>query len=299
MWNQVSITTDETSAELLSTVLLDLGALSASLEDEGDQPLFEPKPGETPIWHSTRIIALFEQTTDLELVRQELRSKVGHDRFSGWQVDIIEDQAWERAWLEHFRPMPFGKRLWIIPTGFEKPVDPDAVSVRLDPGLAFGTGTHPTTALCLEWLDSRSLENQTVIDFGCGSGILAIAAVLLGATRAIGVDIDPQAIRATVDNAEKNQIGERIECCPPGHLPHAKADVLLANILANPLIDLASTLAGLVKPGGHIVLSGILQNQAQAVRDAYLPYFRMDEPAFSEDWTRLSGTRSGRIEIKR
>lgn len=291
MWHQVTLSTTEQSAEHLSSTLMDLGALSISMEDEGDQPLFEPKPGETPIWHSTRLIALFEQDVDLAAVREELGTLCSQHDFTGWQVDPIEDQAWERAWLEHFRPMLFGKRLWIIPTGFETPQDPDAVCVNLDPGLAFGTGTHPTTALCLEWLDGQTLTNKTIIDFGCGSGILGIAALRLGAARCIAVDIDTQALLATDDNAEKNGVSGLIEGCLPNDLKAIEADIVLANILANPLIELAPKLAGLVKQGGHIALSGILREQAESVRTAYEPFFRMDEPVFQDDWTRLTGLR--------
>jgi ribosomal protein L11 methyltransferase len=291
-WQQVSVSTDERSADLISGALLDLGALSASLEDEGNQPLFEPKPGETPIWHNTRVIALFESVVDLESLRNALIEAVGRDRFTGWEVEVIEDQAWERAWLEHFRPMCFGSKLWIVPTGFEEPSGEDAVCVHLDPGLAFGTGTHPTTALCLAWLDQHPPKNRTVIDFGCGSGILGIAAVLLGAQQALCVDIDPQALVATRDNADKNHVAAKIECFDTTTLPSAKVDVVLANILANPLIELAPRLADLVKTGGSIVLSGVLQEQAAAVKSAYQAYFEMDEPTYSEDWARLTGRRS-------
>jgi ribosomal protein L11 methyltransferase len=290
-WHQITLATDEESADILSEALSDLGALSISFEDDGDQPLFEPKPGETPIWRKTRVIALFEASVAPDGVEQTLRANFGHLRFDGWQVEQIENQAWERAWLEHFRPMAFGKRLWIVPSGYEAPSDPQAVCINLDPGLAFGTGTHPTTALCLEWLDGHSPDDKTVIDFGCGSGILAIAAVLLGARAAVAVDIDPQALLATVDNAEKNGVSGAIACCKPEAMPQTRVDVLLANILANPLIELAPRLAELVTAGGSIVLSGILREQAALVLAAYQPFFCMDEPVFAEDWSRLTGTR--------
>ena len=289
MWHQVSLTTTEVSADYYSDLLSELGALSISLEDEGDQPIFEPKPGETPIWHNTRVIALFEAETDLAAIKAELDAPMVEHRYGSWRVEALEDQAWERAWLEHFRPMSFGQRLWILPTGFERPDEADAVCVQLDPGLAFGTGTHPTTALCLQWLDGQPLQGKSVIDFGCGSGILGIAALLLGAERCVAVDIDPQALTATADNAQKNGVAHCIQTCLPQGMPEGQYDIVLANILANPLIELAGKLADLVKPGGRIALSGILREQAEQVLLAYLPYFEMDAPVFQDDWCRLSG----------
>jgi ribosomal protein L11 methyltransferase len=290
-WYQLSVATNESLADGTADLLSDLGALSVSLEDEGDQPLFEPKPGETPIWRNTRVIALYDNPAAAVAARQALVERFGEDGFSGWRTELIQDQAWERAWLEHFRPMRFGRRLWIVPTGFDPPDDPEAVCVRLDPGLAFGTGSHPTTALCLEWLDGQALAGKTLVDFGCGSGILAVAGLLLGAATAEGVDIDPQALAATLDNARKNGVEDRVGCLLSPRLPATPADVLLANILANPLIELAPQLAGLVKPGGRLVLSGILEEQAEAVLDAYRPRFRMEQPQSREGWVRLAGVR--------
>ncbi len=291
MWRQLSVATSEAQAERLSDRFFELGAISVSLQDEGDQPIFEPKPGEIPIWPNTRVIALFEKGVDLGRVRSAVLESQDEGSLSDWREEEIHDQAWERAWLEHFRPMPFGKRLWVIPTGFDLPDQPEAVCVRLDPGLAFGTGTHPTTALCLEWLDGQALQGKTVIDFGCGSGILAVAALLLGAERAIATDIDRQALTATADNAVKNGVADRVNCYLANRMPKLEADILLANILANPLIELSGHLASLVHPGGSIVLSGILREQAGEVLRAYEPYFVMEEPVFLDDWTRLSGIR--------
>ena len=291
MWRQLSVATEESRAEPLSDKLFELGALSVSFEDEGDQPLFEPKPGETPIWRDTRVIGLFEEDIDIDRVRSVLAAGFPEQALSGWRVEEVQDQAWERAWLEHFKPMRFGRRLWIIPTGFEPPAQEDAVCVSLDPGLAFGTGTHPTTALCLQWLDAQDLQGKTLVDYGCGSGILAVAGLLLGSGSAIATDIDPQALTATADNARKNHVEERLHCRLPKQMPGLKADLLLANILANPLIELAGQLASLVRPGGRLALSGILREQAPEVSRAYDPYFRMDEPEFLEDWTRLTGIR--------
>jgi ribosomal protein L11 methyltransferase len=289
MWQQLSVATDQALADTVADRFSDHGALSVSLEDEGDQPLLEPGPGETPLWNDTRVIALFEDGVDLDGIRADLSRRF--DRLGSWRVEVIQDQVWERAWLEHFHPMRFGRRLWIVPTGYAAPEQPDAIRVSLDPGLAFGTGTHPTTALCLEWLDSLTLTGQTVIDYGCGSGILAVAALLAGAGNAIGVDIDPQALAATKDNARKNRVAADLRICHPKHLPEFRADGLVANILAGPLIELAETLSRHVRPGGWLALSGILREQADGVRQAYEPWFAMEPPVFREKWTRLNGTR--------
>lgn len=293
MWLQLSAATRETLADPLAEVWFGMGALSVSFEDEGDQPLFEPGPGETPIWNETRVIALFEADADIDRARSAAVARFGEAAFGGWRVEEIQDQAWERAWMEHFRTMRFGSRLWIVPTGFEPPEQDDAVCVALDPGLAFGTGTHPTTALCLEWLDGQDLQGRRAVDYGCGSGILAIAALLLGAESALAIDIDPQALAATRDNAEKNGVADRIRCRLPLDIPAEPADLLLANILANPLIELAQTLADHVRPGGMLALSGILREQAEDVARAYAPYFELDAPEFQEDWTLLTGVRRG------
>ncbi len=195
-------------------------------------------------------------------------------------LEWLDDRDWERAWMDHFHPMRFGRRLWICPTGGEV-TQTDAVIVDLDPGLAFGTGTHPTTALCLEWLDGHDLHGRTVIDFGCGSGVLAIAALKLGAARAIAVDHDPQAVLATRDNAARNGVADRIEVLHSDDFQAGQADLVMANILANILIDLAPTIAGLVAPGGDLVMSGILRDQADAVAQAYAEtlHFESWQPA--------------------
>ncbi len=206
-------------------------------------------------------------------------------------VEEIADQDWERSWMDNFQPMRFGRRLWIVPSWHAAP-EPDAVNLLLDPGLAFGTGTHPTTALCLEWLDGQELAGRQVLDFGCGSGILAIAALLLGAERAVGTDIDPQALEASRDNASRNGIEPaRFPVYLPADLPQRQADVLVANILAGPLVSLAPQLTGLVRPGGLLALSGILAEQAEEVRAAYSAHFDLDPTAEREGWIRISGRR--------
>ncbi|MEW6692942.1 MAG: 50S ribosomal protein L11 methyltransferase, partial [Pseudomonadota bacterium] len=204
----------------------------------------------------------------------------------------VEDQDWERAWMDQFQPLRFGEKLWIVPSWIEAP-DAEAVNILLDPGLAFGTGTHPTTALCLEWLDGADMAGKTVLDYGCGSGILAIAALKLGATDAWGIDIDPQALTATRDNAARNGIeASRLHTGLPGALPKdALFDVLLANILMGPLIELAPTLTGHVRPGGRLVLSGLLGEQAEEVMAAYAADFDFDPPALKEGWARLTALR--------
>jgi ribosomal protein L11 methyltransferase len=291
-WKQLSVAVPEALTDPLSEACSDMGALSVSLEDEGDQPLFEPRPGETPTWNNTRVIALFEADVDTDLIRSALQARFDTAQLQDWRVEIIEDQPWERAWLEHFKPMRFGQHLWIVPTGFDAPEDKSAICVNLDPGLAFGTGSHPTTALCLEWIDANDVRGLSVMDYGCGSGILAVAALLKDATAVCAVDIDAQALTATRDNAGKNNVMERIECYFPESVPEGyQADIVLANILANPLIELAGKLADRVTNGGWVVLSGILGEQADAVVQAYTPYFEMSAPVLREEWVRLTGRR--------
>ncbi|MGZ8219456.1 50S ribosomal protein L11 methyltransferase [Methylomagnum sp.] len=289
MWRQATVTVDEAQAEPLSDLFVDIGAVSVGFEDAGDQPLFEPKPGETPLWRRTQVIALFEADADEAEVRAAVEAQFG-DRLADWVWATIEDQVWERAWLEHFKPMQFGRRLWVCPTGFAPP-DPAAVNVILDPGLAFGTGTHPTTALCLEWLDGQDLAGQAVVDYGCGSGILAVAALKLGADSAWGVDIDPQAITASADNARKNGVEAGLKLGYPKDLPTQPADILLANILAGPLVELADAILAHLRPGGRLALSGILAMQAETVRRAYESRVELAPTVIQEDWVLLAGVK--------
>ncbi len=208
------------------------------------------------------------------------------------KIEQIEDKDWEREWMANFHPMRFGERLWICPSWRDVP-DPDAVNVMLDPGLAFGTGTHPTTSLCLTWLDGLDLAGKTVIDFGCGSGILAIAALKLGASQAIGIDIDPQAIQASRDNAERNGVADRLSLYLPHQQPeNLQADVVVANILAGPLRELAPLISVLPKSGGHLGLSGVLESQAESVCEAYVAHFALDPVAVKEEWCRITGVKT-------
>lgn len=287
-WWQISATVGEAQAEPLSELFMALGAVSSGLEDAGDQPLFEPKPGETPLWRMTRVTALFEAGgCDLAILQSVVVERFGDD-LRDWHCDVLQDQVWERAWMEHFKPMQFGRRLWICPTGYTPP-DPTAVNVLLDPGLAFGTGTHPTTALCLEWLDSLPLQGRTVVDYGCGSGILAVAALKLGAREAFGVDIDPQALTSSADNARKNGVETALKLGYPADLPPDPADIVVANILAGPLVQLAPEILQRVRPGGWLALSGLLATQAEAVQKAYEAVIDFAPIKSREEWVLLSG----------
>ncbi len=288
-WLQLSLEAGAQDPERLSDLFTGLGALSVTLVDAADEPVLEPGPGETPLWSQTRVVALFDAGTDPEVVRAGLARHIG-DAAERLSAEPLEDRDWTRAWLDDFAPMRFGERLWVIP-GDMTPPQPDAVNLRLDPGLAFGTGTHPTTALCLAWLDAHPPAGQEVIDYGCGSGILAIAALKLGARRVRGVDIDPQALIASRDNARRNGVETGLALCLPGDLSPGPADLLLANILANPLIELAPALVSLVRPGGRLVLSGILAGQADAVAEAYAPHGALEPAAEAQGWVRLVVTR--------
>lgn len=289
MWRQMAATVDEAIAEPLSDLFMEFGAVSVGFDDAGDQPLFEPKPGETPLWGRTKVTALFEADADEAEIRNAATAAFS-ERLAGWESTVLEDQVWERAWLEHFKPMRFGQRLWICPTGFEPP-EPTAVNVILDPGLAFGTGTHPTTALCLEWLDGQDLAGKTLIDYGCGSGILAVAALKLGAAKAHGVDIDAQALTASAENARKNGVEAGLALGYPKDLPAAAADLLVANILAGPLVELADDITARLRPGGHLALSGILATQVDQVRGAYESRIDFAPARLLEDWALLTGIR--------
>ncbi len=289
-WLQVRLAITPDQASFYEDALLDVGAVSVTFMDAEDQPIFEPDLGTTPLWSHTHLLALFEGDADGEQVLAHLRLLTG-DPLPEHQVERIEDQDWERSWMDNFKPMRFGRRLWIVPSWHAAP-EPDAVNLLLDPGLAFGTGTHPTTALCLQWLDGQALEGCSVLDFGCGSGILAIAALLLGAERAVGTDIDPQALEASRDNASRNGIDPaRFPLYLPQDLPDEQADVVVANILAGPLVQLAPQITARVKHGGRLALSGILAEQADEVRAAYAEAFELDPTAEQDGWVRISGVR--------
>ena len=272
-WIQLKLNTTGANAEELSDALMEAGAVSITFQDTHDTPVFEPLPGETRLWGDTDVIGLFDAETDMKDVVAILEQHPLLGAGFAHKIEQLEDKDWEREWMDNFHPMRFGERLWICPSWRDIP-DENAVNVMLDPGLAFGTGTHPTTSLCLQWLDGLDLNGKTVIDFGCGSGILAIAALKLGAAKAIGIDIDPQAIQASRDNAERNGM---------------KADVVVANILAGPLRELAPLISVLPVEGGLLGLSGILASQAESVCDAYAELFTLDPVVEKEEWCRITG----------
>jgi ribosomal protein L11 methyltransferase len=274
----------------------DLGALSITLQDADaetpdEQAIFEPGVGELPLWPTITLNALFDEHTDrrgLSAALGELLPWLEPDQLT---FRDVADQDWERAWMDQFKPMPFGRRLWIYPWNIEPPADDTSVVVRLDPGLAFGSGTHPTTALCLEWLDGLDLTGKTITDYGCGSGILAIAALKLGAAGAVGVDNDPQALLASADNAERNGVADRLAVFLPGDVVAEAADVFIANILAGPLGDLAPTFAAAAKSGAPFAISGILIGQQDELLQRYGEWFDALRVDTREDWVRISGRR--------
>ena len=291
-WHQLSVVTDEQTAPELSDFFSELGAVSVTYSDAEDEPVYEPAIDQTQIWSNTRVTALFELDSDPDIVQTLVINQFVGQPLLQWQIELIQDQAWERAWMEHFQPMQFAGKLWVCPSGQEVD-EPGQVCMTLDPGLAFGTGTHPTTALCLEWLAGHDLKDKVMIDYGCGSGILAVAALLLGAQHAHGVDIDPQALTATEYNAEKNQVLDRISYYLPEQFAIEPAEIVVANILAKPLIELAEPIAALVKPGGKLILSGILNEQAESVAEAYRAQgLLVAAPVSQEDWCRLDAEKS-------
>ena len=303
-WIKLILETTDDNASVLENLLIELGTAAVTLTDSADQPLFEPPLGTTPLWSQTRIEGLFDTTVDMDVVSNILqhffREELPGQQLN-YKIEALEDQEWEKVCMKDFKPMRFGKRLWICPSWSDKP-EINAVNLSLDPGLAFGTGSHPTTAMCLEWLDSEPLDEKYVIDYGCGSGILAIAAGLLGSRHVLAIDNDPQALLATRDNCTKNELSDSIDTYNPDQLQkliHNKsstlpinntkyyADVLIANILAGPLQSLASTLTDLVKPSGKIVLSGILNHQKEEVIAAYTSTCRLISFQEKEEWCLL------------
>lgn len=284
--------------------LEDLGALSVTLQDAhldlpDEQAIFEPGVGETPLWQELSLTALFDAQTEPLALLAALESFDGDLDWSVAHFKHIADADWERAWMDQYVPLRFGANTWIVPWNRELPEDaqaPQAAVVRLDPGLAFGSGTHPTTALCLRWLDGLAeqgvLRDTTVLDFGCGSGILALAALRLGATHAVGIDNDPQALTATADNAERNGLSERLRVFAPGQAAgQHQYPIVVANILASALESLAPQLAQATQPGGRIALSGILDGQQHALLERYAPWFEQLAVAQDGDWVRIDGVR--------
>lgn len=301
-WLQLKAHIAPEQAEFLEELLLDEGATAIGLQDAHDDPVFEPERGTTPLWEDTILTGLYDDLEGVESMLERIEAawseQMPGEPCPTIEYELLADRDWEREWMDDFTPLRMGQRLWIVPSWHEPP-EADAVNLILDPGLAFGTGTHPTTALCLEWLDELAvaghLAQQTVLDVGCGSGILAIAALKLGASHADATDIDPQALQASRDNAERNGIAEPdLNLYYPEQLSDGGAyPIVTANILAGPLVQLAPMIAGHVAPGGRVALSGILANQADDVYEAYLAQgLTMDEPVIREGWVRLSGQRS-------
>ncbi len=290
-WLQLTLEAGDLNAETLSDWFEQHGAVSVTLVDAADQPLFEPDPGTTPLWSATRLTAMFDAGADPGSLSEQLAQTFGDMAAKRLTHSLLEDQDWERVWLDQFKPMQFGEHLWVCPAGKVPPHGENPVIVDLDPGLAFGTGTHATTALCLEWLDAHPPRGQAVLDYGSGSGILAVAALKLGAAELWAVDIDEQALWSTRDNAARNTVEAGLHTLQPAALPARTFDLLLANILANPLIELATDLSARVRPGGDIVLSGILAEQADAVCSAYKPWFHLSDTVEKDGWVRLHGER--------
>ena len=285
---QLTLDIGSRNPEPFEDALFELGAVSVTLEDAADDPVLEPAPGETPLWPTVVVKAVFGAQADADVIAACLAQALPDAPAP--RFETLPDKAWEREWLKDFRPMRFGRRLWVCPGG-QPAGAPDAVRIELDPGLAFGTGTHPTTALCLEWLDAQDLAGLAVVDYGCGSGILAIAAAKLGAAAVLAMDIDPQALTATHENAQRNSVADRIAVTGDPRLAAGGADALLANILAGPLVDLAPRFAEALRPGGHLALSGLLLEQADTVTAAYRPWFDIATAATRDGWALLAGRR--------
>jgi ribosomal protein L11 methyltransferase len=292
-WLSLVVDSDAEHAESLSESLLELGALSVDLLDADantpDEHAIFGEPGEPPpgVWQHNRVSALFESNKDVVSILRKAADCVGLEQLPEHHIETLADNDWVRLTQTQFKPIPISSRLWIVPT-WHTPSDPNAINIVLDPGLAFGTGGHPTTCLCLRWLDNNLQGGENLLDYGCGSGILAIAALKLGAARAVGVDVDLQAVIASRDNAIANQVKD-VQFYLPDDAPHSNYDLVVANILTNPLRMLAPLLANATRQGGQIVLSGILEDQAQEVMKIYQQWFDLNPPIYEGGWSCLSG----------
>lgn len=290
-WLQLIISATRETSGSIEDALLECGAVSVTLEDAADQPIFEPGVGETPLWDNCQIKALFDANTNTVETTEQLQAVISQSSALRWEQ--LEDKDWSQEWKKYFSPMKCGDRLWICPSWIAPP-DANGINLSLDPGLAFGTGSHPTTHLCLRWLDQQNLVGQTIIDYGCGSGILGIAALLLGAEKVIAVDNDPQALLATRDNAQRNNIAaQRLETYLPEQLPdNICAETMVANILAAPLIELAPRLIALTAAGGQLCMSGLLEHQIDAVSSPYKEDFVFAEPTIESEWAQLAAQKN-------
>lgn len=292
-WLQLKIQTEKPHVEEISNWLSENGALSVTYQDAADQPLFEPPPGETPLWLLVTITGLYDMDIDSDhvtsMLEQQFKTKI-----SSCKSELLEDKDWVRSWMDDFKPMDFGNDLWIIPSHHDAPSD-SATNIVLDPGLAFGTGTHPTTAMCLRWLAANPPSDKTVIDYGCGSGILAIAAAKLGAISVLAIDNDPQALTATDDNAQRNKIERIITTQHSDKDIEQRCDLIIANILAGPLTSLVSRFSDIlttdVTKETQIILSGLLVTQSDELIESYKPYFKLELSATDGDWGLLTGKR--------
>lgn len=301
-WQQIHLQCVKADVDMAETLLLESECLSIVMEDAGDQPLFEPMPGQSPLWDEVILTGIYEadNTTNFEMLANNIAVQINASRV--W-TSSVEDKDWEREWMKNYHPIECANNLWIVPNWIEPP-KPDATNIIMDPGLAFGTGYHATTRLCLDWLTEQELTDKVIIDYGCGSGILGIAGLLLGAKQVYAVDIDPQAVLATNQNAQRNNVANKIQAFLPEEFKQfceqqpniLPADIITANILAKPLMSLCPYLATLIKSKGNIVLSGLIESQLEEVNSVYSSYFNL-EPAHSfvkqddSHWQRLSGTR--------
>jgi len=290
-WWQISVQCTDDELEQTEDILLSLGALCITMSDAQDSPIYEPLPGETPVWPYMTMTGMFQQNRHDEALYEKLLELLPDHQSATAHRSVLEEQNWERVHLQHFKPIRCAQNLWIVPSWLQPP-DPEAIIIRLDPGMAFGTGSHPTTALCLAWMAHNNFNNQSVIDYGCGSGILSIAACKLGASRVFGVDIDPQAVDASLENSRRNDINQdRLRVSLVCDLKVDKVDLLIANILSGPLVELAPKFASMIKPGGKILLSGILKTQVNDIKCAYQSCFNLEPESTREDWVMISGTR--------
>lgn len=290
-WQEITFELESAKVAEYEDALLFLGALSITLRDAAEQPLLEPGPGETPVWDRALLTAMFDGEVEPSEIVQQLKELLQLSSVPAYHAGELEDREWRRAWMDYFRPMQFGHRLWICPSGYERPQQADAVIVDLDPGLAFGTGSHPTTALCMQWLDAHDLQGKVMVDFGCGSGILAIAAARLGAEVVYAIDNDPQALQATRDNALLNHVDAIVQVREAKDIASASVDIVIANILLEPLLALKHEFHRMLKPSAQLVLSGLLVEQQQILEDAYGELFVFNACEPMQEWLRLDATR--------
>lgn len=294
-WLQIHIHVEKPQVDFTETLLMSLGAVSVTLDDAEDQALLEPLPGETPLWDNVIVTGIFQQTEEEPIDENALITFIGTQLPNvPVQTKTIENQAWERAWMDYYEPIQVADNLWIVPEWLEAP-NPEVTNIKLDPGLAFGTGNHASTFLCLQWLAEIDLKDKVVIDYGCGSGILGVAALLLGAKYVYATDIDPQAVLATRQNAELNGVADRLWVGLPEEFEQHyqdRSEILVANILAKPLMALVETFYNLTLPDAKIALAGLIEEQIDDVKDTYRPYFEITgQQMREENWCRLSGHR--------